>query len=96
MRWSTWRKIPDDPPDEPDGSYATAGPNPDCAPGAPPPNNPNHPQEEREGPEPSETTSVRRWVSALRAVRQSLALLSVIWALLPHESREFLLHLVQR
>jgi len=51
---------------------ATAGPNRECSPMAPPPNTPNHLQEERD-PERSDTTSARRWVRTMRGVRHGLA-----------------------
>jgi hypothetical protein len=96
MKWPMWRrKRPCNRADELDDPYATAGPNRDCSPGAPPPNTPNPLQEERD-PERSETTSARRWAYAMRVTRRSMTLLSLIWIMLPHELRNMLINMVDR
>lgn len=93
MRWlKRGRHLLRNQADEPDAPYATAGPW-DCAPVAPPSNTPNHLEEERD-PEPSDTTSTRRWAGAIRFGNR--ALLSLIWIMLPHELHDLLIHALQR
>ncbi|MGH3900752.1 MAG: hypothetical protein ACRDTA_21415, partial [Pseudonocardiaceae bacterium] len=60
---------------------------------APPPNTPSRLPEERD-PEPSETSSARRWAGVLRFVHRGAALLSLVWLILPYELRELLINTV--
>jgi hypothetical protein len=95
MQWPRWkRKLPCNRTEGRDDPHATAGPS-GCNPGlAPPPNTPNPLQEERDL-KGSEITLARRWASAMWVARRGMALLSLIWIMLPHELRDLLINTVQ-
>jgi hypothetical protein len=94
MQWPRWRtKLPRNQTE--DDPYATTGPNWERSPVAPPPNIP-HPRQEKRDFEPSDTISARRWARIMRLTRRSMALLSLIWIMLPHEIRDLLINTIQR
>jgi hypothetical protein len=96
MQWPRWiRKRLCSRTGELDDPYATAGPDRDCSPVAPPPDTPQPLLEERDT-EPSEISSARRWVYAMRVARRSMKLLWQIWIMLPPELRDMLIDSVER
>jgi hypothetical protein len=95
MQWARRkRKLPCNRTEGPDDPYATAGPNRDRSPVAPPPNTP-HPLQEERDLQRSEVTSARRWACAMWVARRGMTLLSLIWIMLPHELRDMLINTVQ-
>lgn len=95
MQWLRWkRKLPCNRTEGLDDPYATAGPNRDYSPVAPPPNTP-HPSQEERDLKRSEITSARRWACAMWVTRRGMALLSLIWIMLPQEFRDMLINMVR-
>jgi hypothetical protein len=71
--------------------YATAGPDRDHSPMAPPPNSPNPCQEER-APEPSDPTADSRWAHPARVACVIVKMVLRGWNMLPHELQSWLIN----
>jgi len=55
-----------------------------------------HPERKGQEPEDSETSLSRRWAYAMLGVRYGMALLSMIWILLPDDLRNLLVNALSR
>jgi hypothetical protein len=55
-----------------------------------------HPERKGQKPEDSETSLSRRWAYTMLSVRYGMALLSMIWILLPDDLRNLLVNALSR